>query len=618
MGFFGGAVKFPVALSQSEANLPASLGNPMKKLLLAAVLSLAVHPALGQAPAPAKPHNVIIFVADGLRYGSVTPENTPNMWKLKSQGVDFTNSHSLFPTVTTVNASAIATGHYIGDTGNFGNSIWAGSALLNGSPMAGLENNLTLAEMNERFGGNYLNETSLMAAARAQGWQTAVVGKLGPTRIQDLTANRNGSETLILDDSAGNETGLGQPSWFTGQLRANFTEAAVPATSMPNIAQQVNQMKAVTRIVLPHFADSGKPFALLYWSRDPDITQHSARDSVGEYDPGINGPSALAAVRNADTMLGLLLQALKDQGLDKTTDVFVTADHGFLTVAHSSATSPSARAVTPGAITDLAGGFLAADLSTALGLRLTDPARQFATVDVSSGRLSGGAGVLGLDPQHPDAVVAANGGADLVYLPKDNARELAGRIVEFLAGQDYVSGIFVNDRLGNIPGALPMSALNLIGSARTPVPDIYVNFRTFAGVCENPLQCEVGIHDTGLATGQGSHGSLSRGETRNFMAAIGPDFKAGFADPAPISNADIAPTLAHIGGIDMPAKGKLTGRVISEALVGGAPVTVNRSTETSDPGPGGVRTILDYQTVGPNRYFDAAGFAGKTVGLSEK
>jgi arylsulfatase A-like enzyme len=591
----------------------------MKKLLFAAAFVLAVShvsgPVLAQAPAPGQPHNVIIFVADGLRYGSITAENAPNLWKLKSQGVDFTNSHSLFPTITTVNASAIATGHYIGDTGDFGNTLWAGAPLLSGNPIASMENNQVLAEVSQRFGGNYLNETSLIAAARARGWQTAVIGKLGPTRIQDVTATPDGNQTLIVDDTTGTENGFGLPAWYTSQLKANYVELATPPTTYPDIYQELNLMKGVSRIVLPHFADGGKPFALLFWSRDPDITQHNARDSAGEYDPGINGPSALAAVRNADTMVGLLLAALKEQGLDKTTDVFVTADHGFLTIAHASATSPSAIATGPGAETG--GGFLAADLSLGLGLRLTDPGRQFASVDPSAGgRLSGGSGMLGLDPQHPDAVVAANGGADLIYLPKDNAKDLAGRIVEFLSTQDYVSGIFVNDRLGKIAGTLPMSAVNLIGSAKTPVPDIYVNFRSFTRPCENLLQCEIGLNDTGLATGQGSHGSLSRGETRNFMAAIGPDFKAGFADPAPISNADIAPTLARIGGIDLAAKGKLTGRVITEALQGGAAVTVNKATETSEPGPNGIRTILNLQTVGQNRYFDAAGFAGKTVGLT--
>ena len=60
--------------------------------------------------------------------------------------------------------------------------------------------------------------------------------------------------------------------------------------------------------------------------------------------------------------------------------------------------------------------------------------------------------------------------------------------------------------------------------------------------------CTVEIADTSLKTGQGMHGSFSRAETRNFMAAIGPDFKTRFADTAPISNADIAPTLAHHRG----------------------------------------------------------------------
>ena len=559
----------------------------MKTLLLAAALFMTAGPVLAQAPAARKPHNIIIVVNDGLRYGSVTPQNTPNLWALKTNGVDFTNSHSLFPTITTVNASAIATGHYIGDTGNFGNTLWAGAPILNAA-LPGLENNNVLAEMNARFGGNYLNETSLMAAARAQGWQTAIVGKLGPSRIQDLTAKSDGSETLILDDSFAPGTGFGQPAWFTEKLQTAFTQPAIPTTTLPNIAQQVNQMKAVTRIVLPHFAQSGKPFALLYWSRDPDLTQHNARDSAGEYDPGINGPSALAAVRNADTMLGQLRAALKAQGLDKTTDIFVTADHGFVTNARESHTSPSAENG------ELTTGFLAKDIAAGL-------------------KLKANGGMLGDDAAHPDAVVVPNGGASLIYLPGANARALAGDIVNFLAGQDYVSGIFVNDRLGKVPGALAMSDVNLIGAAKTPVPDIYVNMRTFAGAC-GTLQCTRGVY--GGAVGLGSHGSLSRAETRNFMAAIGPDFKAGFADPAPISNADIAPTLAHVTGIDLGGKGTLKGRVISEALKGGKAVKTTRATARSEAAANGARTILNYQTVGAQRYFDAAGFAGKTVGLT--
>jgi arylsulfatase A-like enzyme len=566
----------------------------VKKSLLAAIafsltlpLALAVA-AQAQSPRPAR--NVIIFVADGLRYGSVTAADTPNLWRLKREGVDFANSHSLFPTVTTVNASAISTGHYIGDTGNFGNTLWSGAPLKseNGSPMGGMEDPLVQAELNQRFEGNYLGETSLMARARAAGWSTAVIGKTGATRIQDTTAPADNSETLIVDDNMGKEAGFPLPAWVQGELARAHVTPVMPAVTYPNIEQQVNLAKVATRIVLPRFKAEGKPFLLTFWSRDPDISQHNSRDSLGELDPGINGPTSLAAVRNADTTLGEIRAALRSLGLDKTTDIFVTADHGFVTNARTSATSPSAKNG------EIAAGFLAADLSIALKLRRDG-------------------NMLGEDAARPDAIIAPNGGNALIYLPGMQASQQARDIAAFLTTQDYVSGLFVNDRLGKIPGALAMSDVNLIGSARTPQPDLVVNFRSFAGAC-GTLQCARGNY--GNATGQGSHGGLSRAETRNFMAAAGPSFKTGYVDPAPISNADIAPTLAQIMGLDLPARGKLTGRVIREALKGGAPAVVRRATQVSEPAANGLRTYLNTQSVGQTRYFDAAGFPGRTVGLS--
>ena len=76
--------------------------------------------------APAFSRNVIIFVADGLRHGSVNPEDAPTLYELRRQGIDFSNSHAVFPTFTTPNASAIATGHYLGDTGDFSNTLYPG------------------------------------------------------------------------------------------------------------------------------------------------------------------------------------------------------------------------------------------------------------------------------------------------------------------------------------------------------------------------------------------------------------------------------------------------------------------------------------------------------------
>ena len=113
------------------------------------------------------------------------------------------------------------------------------------------------------------------------------------------------------------------------------------------------------------------------------------------------------------------------------------------------------------------------------------------------------------------------------------------------------------------------------------------------------------------------HGTFSRADTMNFMAAIGPDFKPGFVDEAPASNADVGKTLARILGLKIKDKGRLVGRVLTETMPGGAVPRYVARVMRAAPAAGGLRTVLDYQLVGNTRYFDAAGFPGRTVGLSE-
>src|SRR3984893_18695356 len=81
-------------------------------------------------PGVTQARNVILFVADGLRQGSVNDENAPTMNELRARGVFFSNSHSLYPTLTTPNSAAIATGHYTGDAGDLRNTEDAGFPVL--------------------------------------------------------------------------------------------------------------------------------------------------------------------------------------------------------------------------------------------------------------------------------------------------------------------------------------------------------------------------------------------------------------------------------------------------------------------------------------------------------
>jgi arylsulfatase A-like enzyme len=586
--------------------------------------------ATGAQGQDAKPHNVIIFVADGLRSDIVDDKTAPEMASIRREGVDFHNSHSLYPTVTTPNASAIATGHGLGDTGDLGNTIWVGGRTSSDTPsfLAGLENDEVLGGMNQRYAGDYLNEVSVLAAARAKGFSTAAIGKLGPTAIQDVTA-RDGATTIIIDDQTGYPGGIPlapdvkqaikavglDPQAEDRGLNGDPGDYSRSGVHVANVQQQDWFVAVATKVLIPRFKAAGKPFVLVYWSRDPDGTQHFNGDSLNTLKPGINGPTSLAGIKNADDNLHALREALKAQDLDKTTDILVTADHGFSVASKESATSPAAKLgyldVPKGF---LPRGFLAIDLSKALKLKLFEG--NGLPIDLKNGRHPKTDGqLLGSDSKHPKLAIAGNGGSDLIYILGPNAKATAGAVVKTLLKQDYVGGLFVNDAFGEIPGSLPLSAIGLKGSALPPAPSLIVEFRSASTGCADPEVCAAEMADTEYQQGQGIHGSFSRADTHNFMAAIGPDFKSGFIDPAPVSNADWAPTVRAILHLDVKPKGDLAGRVMSESLRGGEDVAFKTQTIRSKPAAGGFRTVLNAQSVGEERYFDAAGMPGRVVGL---
>ena len=194
----------------------------MRKLLIAACLSLLASPVVAQP----RPHNVVLFVADGLRPGMVNERTAPAMSQLMARGVRFSNTHSLFPTFTTANASGMATGHQLGDTGDFSNNIYTGFPV----PGAGdsltpfLESDPVLGDVDEHFAGDYLNEETILKAAREAGFATASIGKLGPSLIFDHT-ERTGRQTIIVDDMTGRPGGIP----LSDELRERLSAAELPA-----------------------------------------------------------------------------------------------------------------------------------------------------------------------------------------------------------------------------------------------------------------------------------------------------------------------------------------------------------------------------------------------------
>jgi arylsulfatase A-like enzyme len=651
-------------------------------ILLAGISLLCVAAPAQQTSAPSQQapsaapsrRNVIIFVADGLRYGSVNEHDAPTLWKIRQQGVNFVNSHSLFPTLTTANASAIATGHQLGDTGDFANTLWIGYPVFQsgnfnmppGSPATFLENDEILADMASHYGANYLNETTLLTAAAKNGFNTASIGKLGPTAIQELESISpdrgnfpSAGTTILIDDQTGTPLGFPiSPALTQKIIDAGLSPEAPtrtngygptsawnngytgthshPGTLHANTIQQQWLADVATKVVLPEFQqDAPKPFVLLFWSRDPDGSQHDEGDSLGTLSPGINGDTSRQGIANADHNLREILDWLDAHpDIKANTDIFVTSDHGFATISRSEITRTGRKTSSvsaqqnyydaTGAIdTDqgtLPYGFLAIDLAMGMQTNLFDPDRPAPEASAEPYRQipllpqifqhpAMGTGLLGPTVRNRDgsdarAIVTANGGSDLIYVPDKNP-DTVRQIVALLSTYDYVGGIFVDDQFGPIPGALPMSAVGLIGSSLTPRPAIVVAFKTFY-LNPGDLQSAIQISDTNLQEGQGNHGGFGRDCTLNNMAAIGPDFKSSFADPAPVSNADIVPTIARILGLDLPSHGALKGRAIAEALAG-TPESIPFTAGTSASQPADDRiTVLQFQEAGGERYFDRA------------
>jgi hypothetical protein len=579
---------------------------------------------------PVQPHNVVLFIADGLRFRMVDDNTAPTMAAMARQGVSLRNGHALFPTFTMANASGMATGHMLGDTGTFSNTIYTGFEV----PGAGnsltpfLESDAVLGDVDEHFTGNYLDEATILKLARDKGYSTASIGKIGPALLFDPT-ERTGEQTILIDDATGTPKGIPLSTEVSERLKtaslplvapprgANGIpgNVAKPGTLSANVVQQDYFASVTTRVVLPMFKERNKPFLLVFWSRDPDGTQHNQGDSLNTLMPGINGSTSLAAIRNADDDLARIRASLNELGLLDTTDIIATSDHGFSTISKESQTSSTIKSKFADALPGhLPFGFVALDLALALNLPLIDPDDGYRTIGDGQHTKSGN-GLIGGDRNKPKVVVAANGGSDLIYVP-DGDKAMAKRIIDTLLAQDYVSGIFVDSKLGKYAGTLSLDDIALEGSALTPHPAIAISFRSFDTVCGEPVRCTVEVADTVLQQGQGMHGSFSRADTWNFMSMQGPDFKAQFVDPAPASNADIGRTIAQLMHLDGSDNGKLLGRVLSEALPGGALPEVSSRVITSEPAANGLVTVLDMQQVGQTRYFDVAGFPGRTVGLS--
>src|SRR5262245_4179216 len=151
----------------SAAFTVAALGVAEAALALVIVAGAAQPATAGRATLN------LVLVLDGLRPDAITPEETPNLWRLRQEGVNFLNGHAVFPTVTRVNAAAIATGTYPARNGIFGNRIYVRAV----DPNSAFNNDdhRNLLRLDEVTGGGMVLAKSLGEILTERGKRLAAV-----------------------------------------------------------------------------------------------------------------------------------------------------------------------------------------------------------------------------------------------------------------------------------------------------------------------------------------------------------------------------------------------------------------------------------------------------------
>jgi arylsulfatase A-like enzyme len=578
--------------------------------LLAVLLgcSSAQHTREGVPPAPGATR-VVVFVWDGLRPDSVNSNDTPNLVRLRDEGVLFDDQHATYPTFTMVNSASLATGSYSGTNGFFGNYVWvdgpAADAGTNGLGMpvdlhqpVSTEDYGVLDVVDRYYGGRALLVGTLFEAAREAGISTAAVGKVGAAYLQDLhrgglileermawpralveamvaaglplpKATPNAYPPGTLDAAAADPTKAGPVAHLADGVTSDPTRGLVSPSNEDN----AYLMRAFTEVVLPNF----HPALAVVWLRNPDSTEHP-------YGPGT--PAYRNALRGQDALLGQLRATLDRLGLSATTDVLVVSDH-----AHSSISGPldlfPLRAIVDGGVgaPELAGYSVSGEVRTAdllnrakLELTAYDGAG-CSYAPVMSGILASGLPVypglrcgdrLGttLAPKVPptlgprDVVVVVNGGSEYLHVPSRDP-EVVRTLVRFFQAREEYGPVFVARRYGELPGTLPLDSIRGETGSGERTPDVVVSF---AWNAEAEVQGMKGTELASVAGYRGHHGSFSPVDVHNTLVAAGPHFRRGFHDTLPTGNVDVAPTVAWLLGLRLPGA---DGRVLEEALVGG-------------------------------------------------
>jgi arylsulfatase A-like enzyme len=487
---------------------------------------------------------VIVFVVDGLRPDAITIEDTPTLFRLRREGVDFTQGHAVCPTVTRVNAAALSTGTHPGTNGIPGNQLYVPAVDQQRAFDTG--NYRNLLRLDQATGGRLLLARTLAERLQEHGRRLAAVssGSTGSAFLLNPLAPA-GVGALV--------NGYFDPGTtvaFPADVNAAVLGKFGPAPPRGGVAERSDGAVAWAEAVLGDYViPELRPDVVLNWLTEPDHTQHSA---------GVGSPSAREALRHDDREIAGVLATLEDLGLLASSAVLVTSDHGFTTNT---------------AGVDVAGELIQAELKA------------------------------GADSS--DVVLASSGQAVALHVEGRDGERVA-RIARFVQSREWGGVLFTAGRApGDLHGAVEGTfSLDLIHCSNAErAPDLLITFpwtsRANAfGVAGTDLANVSG----GARLWASDHGSMSPWNVRNTFFAWGADFKQRRTVGVPAGIVDVAPTILALLGL--PDDG-CDGRVLREALDGGPDeATIAVETRVHMVEAGAYRAALQVSIVDGHRYVD--------------
>ncbi|MFN3855879.1 MAG: alkaline phosphatase family protein [Phreatobacter sp.] len=430
---------------------------------------------------------IVVAVFDGLRPDLVRPDLMPRLSAFARSSTWFREARSVFPSMTRVATTSIATGTPPAVHGIVGNAFFDPAIARDRIIDTSRSDHLALAEA--ALGGDLIGVATFADIMAAAGLRLAVVhtGSAGSAYAINPRADRHGHWTFSM---------LGAEHSRTPEAVAEVIDrfGPLPARDLPRFAETDH----AARIMIEHVLTDLDPDVALVWFNEPDTSFHYRF---------LGSPETLAVIRHVDAAFGRILDALAARPDAGDITVIAASDHGQIS-SH--------------------GQFDMAAALTAAG----HPAVQAADEWVNG------------------AAVTVTGGNMGEIRVVDGDLDRRAAIGNWLMAQPEIGMVFSPSQdpvAGAIPGSFSLGLVGLDHPDRAP--DLVYVLRSDTADDRYGLPGR-GLITGGVPMGGGMHGGLNRHEL-NTVLAIGRPAAGGTGviDARACGIIDIAPTLLDLLGL---------------------------------------------------------------------